>query len=172
VSSTQTTTDVVYQILGASEDGKVAQLRNVKPNQTIELQNYYDALFQPTEASNAAFPLTERYLVAIRVASFTNSTAVRDWYADLAAKSGVSPEAIARASDVSIPWTGDSSLAAAIRHTDLLVSRTSDARRDDIEALKAAGFSPAGILSLSQVIAFVSYQLRLIAGLRAFGAES
>ncbi len=38
-----------------------------------------------------------------------------------------------------------------------------------MQLLKEAGFSPAGILSLSQTIAFVNYQLRLIAGLRAFG---
>jgi uncharacterized protein YciW len=38
-----------------------------------------------------------------------------------------------------------------------------------LRALKDAGYSPAGILSLAQTIAFVSYQLRLIAGLRALG---
>jgi len=35
--------------------------------------------------------------------------------------------------------------------------------------LKDAGYTPAGILSLAQTIAFVNYQLRLIAGLRTFG---
>jgi uncharacterized protein YciW len=172
VSATPATTDVVYSILGASDNGKIAQLRNVKPNQIDELQNYYLALFEPDAESSAAFGLNDRYLIAVRAASHTRSVAVANWYADLAARDGVSNDMIERARDVAAPWSDETKLGAAVRHADLLVTRTSDARREDIETLKSAGFSPAGILSLSQVIAFVSYQLRLIAGLRAFGAES
>jgi uncharacterized protein YciW len=63
-------------------------------------------------------------------------------------------------------------LGAAIRHADLLTTRPSAAQPSDLQALRDAGYSPAGIVSLSQTIAFVSYQLRFIAGLRAFGAAS
>ncbi|HYJ12854.1 MAG TPA: hypothetical protein VEW66_04650, partial [Thermomicrobiales bacterium] len=69
----------------------------------------------------------------------------------------------------SVEWNGESSLDAAIRHTDLLTTRPSEASPADLQALKEAGYSPAGIVSLSQTVAFVSYQLRLIAGLRALG---
>ena len=61
---------------------------------------------------------------------------------------------------------------AAVRHADLLTKRPADAQASDLQALKDAGFTPAGILSLSQVIAFTNYQLRLIAGLRAFGENA
>ncbi|MEA2524788.1 MAG: hypothetical protein QOF73_2015, partial [Thermomicrobiales bacterium] len=63
-------------------------------------------------------------------------------------------------------------LGAAMRHADLLTTRPSAAEAAHLQTLKEAGYSPAGVMSLSQVIAFVSYQLRLIAGLRALGEAS
>lgn len=166
------TTDVVNAILEIDESSPIAQLRNQKPQLVTELQEYYDSLFVPTADSAAEFALADRFVVAVRVASFTNSEAVANWYANLADQAGVPAETIARARDTSAAWDGDTVLDAAIRHADLLTTRPSDARPDDLRKLKDAGFSPAGIVSLSQTIAFVNYQLRLIAGLRAFGGQS
>jgi CMD domain protein len=169
---TATTADVVYRILGVNDQGPIADLRNRKPEQIDELQTYYLALFEPEEASARAFPLADRYVVAVRVASHTNSVAVANWYGDLAAQAGVDDAVIARARNVSETWDDNTPLGAAIRHADLLTTRPSAAQPSDLQALKDAGYSPAGIVSLSQTIAFVSYQLRFIAGLRAFGAAS
>jgi uncharacterized protein YciW len=38
--------------------------------------------------------------------------------------------------------------------------------------LKAAGFGPRDIVTLSQLIAFVSFQARLLVGLRLVGEEA
>ncbi len=170
--STATTTDVVYRILGVNDQGPIAELRNQKPEQIEELQAYYLALFEPEEASAQAFPLVDRYLIAVRVASHTNSVAVANWYADLAGKAGVEEAVIARARNVNESWDDNTPLGAAVHHADLLTTHPSAAQKTDLQALKDAGYTPAGIVSLSQTIAFVSYQLRLIAGLRAFGAAS
>ena len=170
--STATTTDVVYRILGVNDQGPIAELRNQKPEQIEELKAYYLALFEPEEASAQAFPLVDRYLIAVRVASHTNSVAVANWYADLAGKAGVEEAVVARARNVNESWDDNTPLGAAIRHADLLTTRPSAAQKSDLQALKDTGYTPAGIVSLSQTIAFVSYQLRLIAGLRAFGAAS
>lgn len=170
--SPATTADVVYRILGVTDQGPIADLRNQKPEQIEELQAYYHALFEPEEASAQAFPLADRYLVAVRVASHTNSVAVANWYAELAGQAGVDDALIALAGNVNESWDDNTPLGAAIRHADLLTTRPSAAQPSDLQALKDAGYSPAGIVSLSQTIAFVSYQLRFIAGLRAFGAAS
>src|SRR5262249_30990061 len=143
-----------------------------RPNQIDELQAYYEAIFEPSEASAASLSRRDRVAVAIRVASHTRSQAVVDWYADLARQSGVEQTLLAKLQDTSVAWTGTSKLDVAVRHADLLTTAPASAGPSDLQALKDAGFSPAGIVSLSQVIAFVSYQLRLIAGLRALGAES
>ena len=44
--------------------------------------------------------------------------------------------------------------------------------RAAIQALKAAGLGDAAIVALAQLVAFLSYQTRVVAGLRAMGAAS
>ena len=163
------TADAIDAILGGAAAGKVAELRRQKPELAAQLQDYYRAVFAPDAASAAAFPLADRAVVAVRVASHTGSTAVADWYAGLAAAAGVPAGTTGRARDAAAGWPDDDRLGAAIRHADLLTTRPAATGPADLEALKAAGFSPAGVLSLSQTVAFVAYQLRLIAGLRALG---
>jgi uncharacterized protein YciW len=41
-----------------------------------------------------------------------------------------------------------------------------EATRQDIEALKVVGLSEADIVRLSELAAFVNYQLRVVAGLK------
>jgi CMD domain protein len=171
-TTTVTSTDVIDQILGVAEGSPIADLRGQKPLLATQLQDYYDALFNPVPESAAAFPLADRALVAIRVASFTNSTETIDWYAGLANQAGVSDAEIARAKNAGTPWSDQTALGAAIRHTDLVTVSPSQTRPEHLQALKDARLSPAGILSLAQTIAFVNYQLRLVAGLRAFGASA
>ena len=173
MSATPTgTDDTIDAILGPAAAGKVAALRGQKPELAEQVQAYYRAVFEPGEASAAAVSRGDRAVVAVRVASHTSSTAVADWYARLAEAAGVAPETIARARDVGAAWAGDDRLGAAIRHADLLTTRPTATGPADLAALQAAGFSPAGILALSQSVAFVAYQLRLIAGLRALGAAA
>lgn len=168
----QIATDVIDRILGSSSGGKVAELRAQKPELAEQLQAYYLALFEPEAASAEAFSLADRYLIAVRVAAHTGSTAVVEWYGALARQAGVPAETLARIQDVGTAWTEQTKLGAAVRRADLVTRRPADTEASDLQALKDAGFTPAGILSLSQVIAFVNYQLRLIAGLRAFGENA
>ena len=166
--------DVINQILGdrAAEGGAIAALRSHKPELAVQLQAYYDSIFQPDAPSAAELSLADRAVVAVRVASHTGSAAVVDWYAALANAEGVDAETLSRVQDVQVSWTGDTRLGAAIQRADLITTNPAGAEASHLQELKASGFSPAAILSLSQVIAFVSYQLRLIAGLRALGEAS
>ncbi len=165
------TRDAIDAILGDAGP-RVAALRRQKPELADQLQAYYRAVFEPDADSAAALPLADRGVVAVRVASHTGSRAVADWYAAIAASAGADAATVARARDVTDPWAEDAPLAAAIRHADMLTTRPASAQRGDLDTLKEAGFTPAGIMSLSQVVAFVSYQLRLIAGLRAIGGAA
>ena len=61
-------------------------------------------------------------------------------------------------------------LAAALEHTHLLVFRPRDANPAALQALIGAGWSIDGIVTLSQLVAFLSFQIRTVAGLRALGA--
>jgi CMD domain protein len=62
-------------------------------------------------------------------------------------------------------------LAAAFEHAHLLVFRPRDAASADMKALLAAGWSDTGIVTFSQLVAFLSFQVRVVTGLRMLGAS-
>jgi uncharacterized protein YciW len=95
----------------------------------------------------------ERLAIASRIASRNGDAALAARYA------GDAPATDAR-------WT------AILRHVDLVTDHPKDATSADIAALRMAGIAEADIVRLSQVIAFVNYQVRVIAGLRLIGAAS
>lgn len=57
-------------------------------------------------------------------------------------------------------------LAAALEQAHLLVFRPRDASPDALRSLLEAGWSTADIVTLSQLVAFLSFQIRTVAGLR------
>jgi CMD domain protein len=61
-------------------------------------------------------------------------------------------------------------LSAALEHAHLLVFRPRDASPAALQALLDGGWSTTGIVTLSQLIAFLSFQIRVIVGLRALAA--
>jgi CMD domain protein len=63
-------------------------------------------------------------------------------------------------------------LAAALEHAHLLVFRPRDAASSDVKALLAAGWSNTGIVTFSQLVAFLSFQVRVVSGLRTLAAVS
>ena len=63
-------------------------------------------------------------------------------------------------------------LVAALEHAHLLVFRPRDAASADMKALLAAGWSTTGIVTFSQLIAFLSFQVRVVSGLRTLAAAS
>ena len=71
-----------------------------------------------------------------------------------------------RIADLDFCGGDDSRLRAILRHADLVTVAPKEATAEDIEALRSAGMPDADIVRLSQLIAFVSYQIRVAKGLR------
>ncbi|WP_416402887.1 CMD domain protein [Arthrobacter sp. LFS091] len=63
-------------------------------------------------------------------------------------------------------------LAAALEHAHLLVFRPREASPAALQALLSAGWTTTGIVTLSQLVAFLSYQLRIITGLELLNVPS
>ncbi|WP_164937246.1 CMD domain protein [Bradyrhizobium vignae] len=63
-------------------------------------------------------------------------------------------------------------LVAALEHAHLLVFRPRDAASADMKTLLAAGWSTTGIVTFSQLVAFLSFQVRVVSGLRTLAAAS
>ncbi|MCK1716530.1 CMD domain protein [Bradyrhizobium sp. 141] len=78
---------------------------------------------------------------------------------------------IYRVSAASKPALG-ARLVAALEHAHLLVFRPRDAASADMKALLDAGWSNTGIVTFSQLVAFLSFQLRVVSGLRTLAAAN
>ena len=61
-------------------------------------------------------------------------------------------------------------LSAGLEHAHLLVYRPREASPDALQTLLDAGWSTTGIVTLSQIVAFLSFQIRVVAGLSALSA--
>lgn len=61
-------------------------------------------------------------------------------------------------------------LSAALAHAHLLVLHPRDAHAAALQALLDAGWSATDIVTLSQLVAFLSFQIRVVAGLRTLAA--
>ena len=62
--------------------------------------------------------------------------------------------------------TIDARLQVLVRHVDLVTTHPKDATSSDIDHLKVAGIIDADIVRLSELIAFVNYQIRVVQGIR------
>ena len=63
-------------------------------------------------------------------------------------------------------------LVAAFAHVHLLVFHPRDAEPAALQSLLDAGWSTTDIVTLSQITAFLSFQIRVVAGLRTLGGHS
>lgn len=156
--------DVLNALLGIDEGSALAALRAQRPEATSHTQGSYQALFSAASAT-AVTPI-ERFATALRVAALHEEPALVDHYrARLRATPGASDHLIA---DV---LTGPDAaglparLQAMLIHAGLLVIRPAAATPADLAALQAAGLSDAEIVTVSQLIAFVSFQVRVLVGL-------
>ena len=61
-------------------------------------------------------------------------------------------------------------LSAALEHVHLLVFHPRDAQGPHLSLLRQAGWSTAAIVTLSQIVAFLSFQIRAAHGLRVLGS--
>src|SRR5262245_57430083 len=62
-------------------------------------------------------------------------------------------------------------LAAAFDHVHMLVFHPRDAAPASLQALLDAGWSTTDIVTLSQIVAFLSFQIRVVTGLRALAGR-
>ncbi|ONK15939.1 peroxidase-related enzyme [Streptomyces sp. MP131-18] len=127
---------------------EAARLRALRPRLRAHQQRAHDVLFTGPGA------LPEARTAAHAVAAEHRHAAARDHYADLLGVPPAGGTAARRRAD------------AAVAHARRLTAAPWTASGTDIADLRAAGFSDAEIVTLSQSIGFVNQQLQLAAALR------
>ncbi|WP_157556536.1 hypothetical protein [Nocardia acidivorans] len=152
VATPTATFDVIDEVLGAHAE-LVRGIRRQRPEVVLHSQEVYAALLDgPATASVGR----ERLIAAaVAVAELAGAPTLAAHYAGLG----------------TIPAQGDPVLAAILRHAALVSTAPATATRADIDALSAAGLSERDIVTVAQLIGFVHFQVRLLAGLSLTGAE-
>lgn len=131
-------------------------------------QAAHDAVLLPREPGGIGH--AERAALAVCMARANADAALADHYRELLRRAGASPALLAIAEGTDPAADTDARLHAIVRHVDLVTLSPRDATKADIAALVTAGLSEPDIVRLAELIAFVNYQARVIAGLRLLGA--
>ncbi|MGF6980536.1 hypothetical protein F0160_27520 [Paraburkholderia sp. JPY303] len=174
--------DFVEQLAGLAPDGATAALRAFRGDATRYTQGSHDALFSTDVAD---LTLRERLFAAWYAALLSNSEqtalAYRERLLTLAAAADAQTEttrslldaiAAQRAVPVASMATTDQRLAAILLHTEALTLRPAATGKPALAILQAGGLTTRAIVALSQLIAFVTYQVRVVAALRALEARA
>ncbi|WP_250905143.1 CMD domain protein [Nonomuraea sp. NEAU-A123] len=189
--------DVIDHLAGIEPDSPLDHLRDQRPDAREHAQRGFDALLTPDVPGEVS--LVERDAVAAFVTGLHRDPRTARFYADrlselapdlldvvrreIAAGSTTGPYGaypadgpLAVESDDGLRYRAQDPaalggrLTAAFEHAHLLVFRPREADPKDLRALADAGWSDTAIVTLSQLVAFLSFQIRVVAGLRLLGA--
>ena len=159
--------DVIDRLAGIAPGSKLAQLRAERPVLVAAAQGSHRALFEPDDLGGVSH--RERDGLALRMAVLTPSPELVAWHRERLQAQGEDAATIAAFEQGPTGAGLTAREVALLRHADILANTPGNATPDDIAALKAAGFSPRDIVTVSQLISFVSFQARLLVGLRLVG---
>ena len=192
--------DVIDNLVGIVPGSSLDLIRRRRGQARDNAQASFDALFAP--ATPGEVSRIERLAVAAFVAGLTGEPATASFYlAETARLGAATGEAVGRElaqgrtkgpygrypdgplshetvagpvyePDAAAREALGTRLAAAFRHAHLLVLHPRDAAPADLQALLDAGWTTPSIVTLSQIIAFVSFQSRVVAGLIALNATA
>lgn len=155
--------DVIARIVGIAPGSALAEVVEGRADIMALTQNTHDGALTPKEPGGLSH--AERAALAWRIAKINDHKAFEDHFEALLEQAGA-PDSAARLADFWFDGGSDIRSKALIRHVDLVAHAPKDATRRDIELLQEAGLSDMDIVRLTELVAFVSYQIRVAFGLQ------
>jgi CMD domain protein len=196
-----TDADVIDALVGIEPGSPLDAIRARRPEARAHAQATYRALFAPEALGNVtaqerfavgafvaglhgAGAITDRY--ADRLTESGASAALKE-AVDAAVKEaktrgpygGYPAGPLSREDIAGVSYRAGAAtrrtlgprLAAAFEHVHMLVFHPRDAAPASLQALLDAGWSTTDIVTLSQIIAFLSFQIRVVTGLRTLAGR-
>lgn len=140
------TPDLIDRLAGFADGSPLLALRATRADARARAQAAHDALLFPQRPGR--LPAPERAALATRLAELSGDDALAAHYRALAGD-------------------GVDARPALVAHVERVALSPRDSRPEHLRALEAAGLDAHAIVALSQLIALVSFQARVLAGLRA-----
>jgi len=192
--------DVIDHLTGIVPGSRLDVVRTARPDARVHAQKSFEALFAPADAVDfsmldrhalAAFvaglhqdsTTADFYAnrlhstsgageIAEIIAAETKRGLAEGPYGDYAA-GPLTAENVAgphyRVSPANRPHLGEP-LSAALEHAHLLVFHPRDSSAAALQSLLDAGLTANAVVTVSQLVAFLAFQIRVVAGLRSFAA--
>lgn len=159
-------TNIIERLVAAPPGSDLEEAMQERAEILRLSQASHDAVVTPKDPGGFSHAL--RAALAERIARHNQDSALAAHYRERLEAAGATDGLRSVASIGPIP-ADDARLAAAVDFADLVTLRPRDAQRSDIDALKAAGISEPDIVRLTELLAFVNYQVRVIAGFKLAG---
>lgn len=188
--------DLIDRLAGIEPGSPLDALRRRRPQARAQAQQSYQALLEPAPPVAGNLSAAERLAVAAFVAGLHRQPEAAAFYGErLAALDralAIAVQAQAEHGAVAGPWgrfpagplsrenrdgpayAADAEasgalgprLAAALAHAHLLVLHPRDAKAAHLQVLLQAGWTETDVVVLSQLVAFLAFQVRVVAGLQ------
>ncbi len=199
---TTSTPDIIDLLAGIKPGSSLDRIRTQRPETREQAQKSYLALFEPATTGDVSLVERQAIASFVAglhrqpdifefYASPLEESEANRWLAEvLKAEIGVAQAAgpyghypsgplsventegpIYRVSSTSREALGEK-LSASLEHAHLLVFHLRDASPKALQALLDAGWTTNGIVTLSQLVSFVAFQIRVIAGLGLLAASA
>lgn len=199
---TTSTPDIIDLLAGIKPGSSLDRIRTQRPETREQAQKSYLAIFEPDNAGDVSLaerqaiasfvaglhrqPDIFEFYVSPLEESDANRWLVEVLKAEVGAGQTVGPYGYYPAGPLSTEDTEGPNynvsaagrealgekLAVGLEHAHLLVFHLRDASPKALQALLDAGWTTNGIVTLSQLVSFVAFQIRVIAGLGLLAASA
>lgn len=159
--------DLIDRIVGIQAGDALHAVRHQRHKVAAATQGSYDALFDP---ALAGVSLTDRLLVALYACALTPAPELAEHYRTRLNEQGADADLIAAVENDKIDGVPDTALRTILAFTRTLILDPVKGDKAALETLPAAGVSTPDVVAIAQLIAFLSYQVRLVASLKAMAA--
>ena len=146
--------DVIDALVPLHAASSLHAIRHQRDKVVAATQGSYDAIFDP---ALQGLSLAERLLAAHTVARLSGSAVLEAHYRD-------------RLDQLPAIPLGGERVQAILAFAEVLTEHPVEGDRTALLKLPAAGLSTPEVITLAQLIAFVAYQVRVVAGLQAIAA--
>jgi uncharacterized protein YciW len=155
----------IDRLAGLEEGSELYDIRRLRPEFVEDTELCRESVLRPANDFGMSHLL--RVALAARMARLLGCESLASVYDDMLQQGGPDRLLMAIAGAEELPKEEDAFILAMVRHADLVTKTPRNSTRADIERLQGAGLTNPQIVALSELIAFVNFEARIIVGLCA-----
>ena len=156
--------DIITRLAGISAESPLGMLRAERPDVQRAAQASFEEIFETGNFDQLS--QVEREASALKTAALHADAGLRVFYRSRLKALGVDDALIAAVEGTAETVELPARLAAVLEHVELVTTSPRRSKRENLRKLEAAGLSHAAIVTLSQLVSFLAFQIRVIAGLK------